>query len=99
MSGKILEDEVQEMDDRIILEQGTTLLFSGNGMSDRLLVGKGSNAIVYMGSYPDEQLRNLRHRILIKELFHLNRMDRSIAMLRGISVVQGTPRRRWRCTG
>ncbi len=69
MSGKILEDEVQEMDDRIILEQGTTLLFPGMACRIDSFVGKGSNAIVYMGSYPDEQLKNLRHRILIKELF------------------------------
>lgn len=68
-SDGILEDEVQGMDNRIILEQGTTLLFPGMTCRIDSFVGKGSNAIVYMGSYPDEQLRDLRHRVLIKELF------------------------------
>ena len=57
-SDGILEDEVQGMDNRIILEQGTTLLFPGMTCRIDSFVGKGSNAIVYMGSYPDEQLRD-----------------------------------------
>ena len=57
------------MDNRIILEQGTELLFPGMTCQIDSFVGKGSNAIVYMASYPDEQLKNLRHKILIKELF------------------------------
>lgn len=57
------------MDKRIILEQGTELLFPGMACQIDSFVGKGSNAIVYLGSYPDEQLRGLRHKVLIKELF------------------------------
>lgn len=57
------------MDNRIILEQGTGLLFPGMACRIDSFVGKGSNAIVYMGSYPDEQLKDLRHNVLIKELF------------------------------
>ena len=57
------------MDDRIILERGTMLLFPGMACQIDSFVGKGSNAIVYMGSYPDEQSGNLRHRVLVKELF------------------------------
>ena len=57
------------MDNRIVLAQGTELLFPGMACQVDSLVGKGSNAIVYLGTYPDEQLRNLRHKVLIKELF------------------------------
>lgn len=57
------------MDHRIILEPGTKLMFPGMECRIESFLGKGSNAIVYMGSYPDEQFKDLRHRILIKELF------------------------------
>lgn len=68
-AGGILEDGVQKMDKRKILDQGTELLFPGMACQIESFVGKGSNAIVYMGSYPDEQLKDLRHKVLIKELF------------------------------
>lgn len=57
------------MDNRTILEQGTELLFPGMACRIDSYVGKGSNAIVYRGSYPDEQLKDLRHNVLVKELF------------------------------
>lgn len=57
------------MDSRIILEPGTKLRFPGMECTIDSFVGKGSNAVVYLGSYPDEQFKSLRHRILIKELF------------------------------
>lgn len=57
------------MDSRIVLEQGTALRFPGMACRIDSFVGKGSNAIVYMGSYPDEQFQELRHKVLIKELF------------------------------
>ncbi|MDE6619644.1 MAG: hypothetical protein K2K74_03965 [Lachnospiraceae bacterium] len=57
------------MDSRIVLKQGTELGFPGMACRIDSFVGKGSNAIVYMGSYPDEQFQELRHKVLIKELF------------------------------
>lgn len=57
------------MDKRTPLEKGVCLRFSGMHCMIESLVGKGSNAIVYLGSYPDEQHPGLRHRVLIKELF------------------------------
>ena len=57
------------MDKRIALEQGTELFFSGMTCRIDSFLGKGSNAMVYTGSYPDEEWQDLRHRVLIKELF------------------------------
>lgn len=57
------------MDSRRILKQGAQLSFPGMDCTIDALVGRGSNAIVYLGSYPDAQLNHLRHRVLIKELF------------------------------
>ncbi len=57
------------MDKRIILPEGFSLSFPGMYCKIESLVGKGSNAIVYLGSYPDQQRPDLRHRVLIKELF------------------------------
>lgn len=57
------------MDNRRILEQGTQLFFPAMECTIDSFVGKGSNAIVYIGSYPDEQSKQFKHRVLIKELF------------------------------
>lgn len=57
------------MDRRMLLEKGTCLNFPGMQCTVESLVGKGANAIVYLGSYPDEQQSNLRHHVLLKELF------------------------------
>ena len=57
------------MDRRSVLKKGTILPFPGMLCTIESLAGKGSNAIVYLGSYPDHQQPDLRHRVLIKELF------------------------------
>ncbi len=57
------------MDRRRLLSEGTRLAFPGMQCTVESFVGKGSNAIVYLGSYPDQQQPELRHRVLIKELF------------------------------
>lgn len=57
------------MDNRICLKAGTCLSFPGMECRVESFVGKGSNAMVYIGTYPDEQWKDLRHRVLIKELF------------------------------
>lgn len=57
------------MDNRILLKPGTQLLFPGMCCTVHSVIGCGSNAIVYLGSYQDHQLPELEHRVLIKELF------------------------------
>ncbi len=57
------------MDNRVLLKPGTQLLFPGLCCTIYSLVGCGSNAVVYLGAYPDQQLPELEHRVLIKELF------------------------------
>ncbi len=57
------------MDRRTLLEKGACLNFPGMPCTIESLAGKGADAIVYLGSYPDEQQPHLRHRVLIKELF------------------------------
>ena len=57
------------MDGRVRLNPGTVLPFPGMECTIETFVGRGSNAMVYLGSYPDAQLADLRHRVLIKELF------------------------------
>ena len=58
------------MDYRIPLKFNTILAF-GNGMSCHIeeTIGQGSNAIVYKGWYVDNLNPDLRHHVLIKELF------------------------------
>lgn len=57
------------MDKRILLPAGTSLDFPGMRCTIESVVGRGSNALVYLGSYPDHHQPGLRHRVLIKELF------------------------------
>lgn len=57
------------MDSRKCLENGANLQFPGMNCTIESLVGKGSNAIVYLASYPDQHQPGLYHLILVKELF------------------------------
>ena len=57
------------MDRREPLQTGTRLSFPGMDCKIESLAGCGSNALVYLGTYPDRQSENLRHQVLIKELF------------------------------
>ncbi|MDE6635704.1 MAG: hypothetical protein K2K09_03750, partial [Lachnospiraceae bacterium] len=57
------------MDIRKVLDTGTVLSFPGMECTIDSYIGCGSNALVYSGSYPDAQISELRHHILIKELF------------------------------
>lgn len=57
------------MDKRRRLPAGTVLPFPGARMLIHSVVGCGSNAIVYLGGYPDLQNNELEHRVLIKEFF------------------------------
>ena len=63
---------MMQKDNRIILETGSVLLFPGLECRIDSFLGKGANAIVYTGSYPDGQFPGFRHRILIKELFPIH---------------------------
>lgn len=57
------------MDKRAILGPGTVLPFPGMECTIDSLAGCGSNAVVYIGHYPDQRNPKLNHRVLIKELF------------------------------
>ena len=57
------------MDHRIPLKFHTVLAFEGMPCRIETVIGQGSNAIVYKGWYPDALDPELRHHVLIKELF------------------------------
>lgn len=57
------------MDHRQALPPGTLLPFPAMPCTLAGELGRGSNAIVYMGSYPDLLNQEERHTVLIKELF------------------------------
>ncbi len=57
------------MDKRRVLEEKKILCFPGMECEIDSLVGRGSNAIVYLGRYQDGQTPGLYHQVLIKELF------------------------------
>jgi hypothetical protein len=51
------------------LERNTVLAFDGISCHIEEVMGQGSNAIVYGGWYPDSLNPELRHHVLVKELF------------------------------
>lgn len=57
------------MDHRVPLKLHTVLTFEGMTCQIEEVVGRGSNAIVYKGWYWDGPNRELRHHVLVKELF------------------------------
>ena len=57
------------MDTRTALSPGTVLPFPGMLCTLGEEIGRGSNAIVYRGAYPDLLNKNEKHTVLIKELF------------------------------
>ena len=57
------------MDKRRALASGTLLPLSGLSCRIEKEVGRGGNAIVYLGWYPDDHNPELHHTVLIKELF------------------------------
>lgn len=57
------------MDLRSPLTPNTVLPFEGISCHVQELIGCGSNAMVYRGWYPDRMHPELRHHVLIKELF------------------------------
>lgn len=60
------------MDYRKALAAGSVLDFPGMPCTLEREIGRGSNAIVYGGSYPDRLNRDQRHTVLVKELFPLH---------------------------
>lgn len=60
------------MDHRKALAAGSVLDFPGMPCTLEAEIGRGSNAIVYCGSYPDRLNRDQRHTVLVKELFPLH---------------------------
>ena len=59
------------MDNRIALSNSTRLIFPSMTVTVECEIGRGSNSIVYRGTYPDLQ-SDVPHHILIKELFPLH---------------------------
>ena len=57
------------MDKRRALAPGTLLPLSGLSCRIEREVGRGGNAMVYLGWYPDDHHPELHHIVLIKELF------------------------------
>lgn len=57
------------MDKRRALAPGTLLPLSGLSCRIEREVGRGGNAMVYLGWYPDDHNPELHHIVLIKELF------------------------------
>lgn len=60
------------MDHRKALAPGSLLDFLGMPCTLENEIGRGSNAIVYRGFYPDQLNREQHHTVLIKELFPLH---------------------------
>ena len=60
------------MDSRKALAEGTVLDFPGMSCTIKEEIGRGSNAIVYSGSYPDAANPDQYHHVLVKELFPLH---------------------------
>lgn len=58
-------------DNRQALAEGTILPFEGMPVSGLKEIGRGSNAVVYTGSYPD-QTSSQRHMVVVKELFPMH---------------------------
>lgn len=57
------------MDHRVPLNARTVLSFEGMACHIEEVIGQGSNAIVYKGWYRDNLDPELRHHVLVKELF------------------------------
>ena len=57
------------MDERKPFDEHSILNFPVMPCTVKTLLGKGSNAIVYTGEYPDLEQPSLKHQVLIKELF------------------------------
>lgn len=62
-------------DKRTELEKGYVLKFPGMECVVEKCIGKGSNALVYLGHYADYEMQDLYHKILIKELFPFDGED------------------------
>lgn len=60
------------MDSRKWLANGSVLPFPGMSCTIRAPIGRGSNALVYRGTYADETSAGHSHDVLIKELFPLD---------------------------
>ena len=60
---------VEIMDNRKALSKGVILEFDGMCCTIEEEIGRGSNAIVYRGFYPDLLNTEENHIVLIKELF------------------------------
>lgn len=63
------------MDKRAILGPGAVLPFPGMECTIDSLAGCGSNAVVYLGHYPDQRNPQMNHRVLIRSCFPMIREE------------------------
>ncbi len=64
------------IDIRKALAPGTVLVFQGIEYELGEEIGRGSNALVYQGSYRDSTEPDLIHKVLVKELFPLHKQGK-----------------------
>ena len=76
------------MDHRTPLKLHTVLAFEGMSCHIEEVIGQGSNAIVYKGWYQDNLNRELRHHVLVKELFPLHPQKKIYRVENGHIIVE-----------
>ena len=79
-------------DNRRELNKGDILKFPGLECTVDECIGKGSNAIVYLGHYADHQMKELRHRILIKELYPFDGEGKIYRNAEGVLTIEPSAR-------
>ena len=83
------------MDHRAPLKVHTVLPFDGMSCHIQDVVGQGSNAIVYKGWYPDRITPEVRHHVLIKELFPFHPQQKIRRTETGVITVDSEARDVW----
>lgn len=84
------------MDHRVPLKFHTVLAFEGMSCHVEEVIGQGSNAIVYKGWYWDRLNQDLRHHVLIKELFPFHPQQRIRREADGSILVEPEAEELWR---
>ena len=89
------EKEALTVDHRSPLKLNTVLAFEGMSCQIEDVVGQGSNAIVYKGWYQDSLNRELRHHVLVKELFPFHPQQRIYRAEDGHIVIEPEAEELW----
>lgn len=81
---------------RIPLKRNTILAFNDMSCHIEEVIGQGSNAIVYKGWYQDSLNRELRHHVLVKELFPFHPQQRIYRAEDGHIVIEPEAEELWK---